>query len=248
MKARTDLQRYLEFVDYETRSVRTSAGHRGEVHQPVVTISRQAGSGAHIVADELVALLQARAAPGSSPWTIFDRNLVDQVLKDHDLPERLAEFMPEDRVSGIADTIDELFGLHPGTWGLVRKTASTILHLAELGNVVVIGRAANIITGELGYAFHVRLVGSVERRIRHVEECRGLSHQAAADYVRQKDVGRKRYVKKYYGRDIDDPLLYDVVVNTDRFAYAEAARMIAYAVAPAGDSVGRAQEPDRART
>jgi cytidylate kinase len=247
MKPRAPLERYLEFVDYETRAVHPSAGPRGGVHQPVITISRQAGAGAHVVADELVALLQARAAPGSSPWTVFDRNLVDQVLKDHDLPERLAEFMPEDRVSGIADTLEELFGLHPGTWGLVRKTANTILHLAEIGNVVVIGRGANIITAELRYAFHVRLVGSIERRIRHVEECRGLSHLAAAEYVRQKDRGRKRYVKKYYGKDIDDPLLYDVVINTDEVAYAEAARMIADAVGPARVTVEPATRPEGAR-
>lgn len=232
MTPRTPLERYLESVDYETRAVHPPAGHRVGARRPVITISRQAGAGAHVVADELVALLQDRAVPGSSPWTVFDRNLVDRVLKDHALPQRLAEFMPEDRVSGISDTLEELFGLHPGTWGLVRKTANTILHLAEIGNVVVIGRGANIITARLEHAFHVRLVGSVERRVRHVEECRGLSHPAAAEYVRQRDRGRKRYVKKYYRRDIDDPLLYDIIINTDEVAYARAARMIADAVGP----------------
>ena len=138
--------------------------------------------------------------------------------------------MPEDRVSRIADTIDELFGLHPSTWTLVRKTADTILRLAEIGNVIVIGRGANILTDRLAFAFHVRLIGSERRRIEHVQDYLHLGPQAAADYVRATDQGRRRYVTKYYGRDIDDPLLYHIVINTDRVPYAEAARMIADAV------------------
>src|SRR5690348_9339267 len=72
-----------------------------------VTISRQAGSGAHLIATQLAEYLQARAAKESPPWTVFDRNLVEKVLEDHSLPKRLAQFMPEDRISEMADTLDE---------------------------------------------------------------------------------------------------------------------------------------------
>jgi len=230
MKPATALERYLESVKYGSRPLRESPSHPPGVHRRVITISRQAGSGAHVVADELVARLQAGERPGSPPWTVFDRDLVDRVLEDHDLPARLAEFMPEDRVSGIADSVDELFGVRPSSSTLVRKTADTILRLAELGNVVLIGRGANIITRKLDYAFHVRLVGSLERRIRYVQGYLDLSPQAAAHHVREEDLGRKRYVKKYYGKDIDDPLLYHLVVNTDLVPYVEAGRIIAQAV------------------
>jgi hypothetical protein len=42
---------------------------------------------------------------------LFDRNLVEKVPVDHNLPARLARFMPEDRISQVSDTMDELFGL-----------------------------------------------------------------------------------------------------------------------------------------
>src|SRR3990172_6297606 len=240
MRAASALERYLETVRRETRRPQESLPHPPGVHRPVITISRQAGSGAHVVAEELVARLQARAGPGSPPWTVFDRNLVDRVLKDHELPDRLAEFMPEDRVSEIADTMDELFGLHPSTRTLVLDTADTILHLAELGNVVLIGRGANIITSELDRAFHVRLVGSVQRRVEYVQEHLHLGPDAAAKYVREEDLGRKRYLKKYYAKDIDDPLLYHLVINTDRVSCVEAARMIAEALSAHLDASGPA--------
>jgi hypothetical protein len=192
-----------------------------------------------------VARLQARAPSGSCPWTTFDRDLVHRVLQEHDLPERLATYMPEDRVSEISDVMDGLFGLHPQTWILVRKTADTILHLAELGNVVLIGRGANVVTGALDHAFHVRLVGSLDARIARVQEDERLSQAAASRYVHEKDLGRKRYLKKYYGRDIDDPLLYHLVVNTDRMSHEEAAHMIVEAVAAHPVEPGQVAPHDR---
>ena len=182
MKSIIGVERFLEAADYELG--RWPKSPTAAAHRPVITISRQAGSGAHVVAEALVAGLQAGDPQASPPWTMFDRDLVERVLKDHKLPERLAEFMPEDRVSGIADTIDELLGVHPSTWTLVRKTADTILRLAEIGNVVVIGRGGNVITDRLAYAFHVRLVGSVPRRIQHLQEYLHVDPVEAAEYLR----------------------------------------------------------------
>ena len=70
-------------------------------------------------------------------WTVFDRNLVEKVLEDHNLPPPWARFMPENWASEIEDIIDELFGLHSPTWILIRQTAETILRLAKLGNVII---------------------------------------------------------------------------------------------------------------
>ena len=224
-------ERCLEFVNAQALAPKR-AGSPDPAIAPrrVVTISRQAGSGAHAVSQELIARLQARTNGGWLSWKVFDRNLVEKVLEEHDLPQRMAAFMPEDRISAMADTMDELFGLRPSSQTLVRKTADTILHLAELGNVVIIGRGGNIITRKLPGALHVRLIGSLERRIDHVMEYAKLDRKEASEYVRREDQGRKRYVEKYFASDIDDPLLYDLLINTDRVPYAEAGRLIAEAV------------------
>ena len=220
-----------EFINAQAHPLhRSSSTHPAGVRAPLITISREAGAGGHTVAEHLVEGLRDRAREGTPPWTIFDRNLVEKVLEDHDLPSGLAALMPEDRVSEISDTMDQLFGLRPSSWTLVRKTADTILRLAELGNVVVIGRGANIITNNLDHAFHVRLIGSLDTRVARTRESEHLSRPAAEQLVRDTDEARRRYVKKYYGEDIGDPLLYHVVINTDRMSTFEAARLIADAV------------------
>jgi cytidylate kinase len=231
MNTQTGLGHCLSFINCQLQPAGKLAVSPTHVTaRRAITISRQTGAGAHAVADRVAEYLQARAPEGDCPWTIFDRNLVERVLEDHHLPKRLARFMPEDRISEMSDIMDELFGLHPPSWTLVRQASETVLHLAQLGNVIIIGRAANLITASLNSAFHVRLIGSVEKRARYIQEVRQLGPKAALKYIHQEDRGRRRFVKKYFGKDIDDPLLYHLVINTDLVSFDEAARVISDAV------------------
>lgn len=199
---------------------------RNETGWRAVTISRQTGAGGHAVAEALRDYLQARSDEDSRPWTVFDRNLVEKVLEDHHLPKRLAKFMVEDRISEISDTMDELFGLHPPLWTIVHKTAETILHLVELGNVILVGRGSHIVTRKLDYVFHARLVASLENRVESIQRVENLTTKAARKLVEREDLGRRRFVRKYFGEEIDNPLLYHVVINTDLISHEGAARMI----------------------
>ena len=231
MNTQYGLERCRTFINTQLQPAgKAAAAARAGVPRRAVTISRQTGSGAHSVAEQLAACLQALSPKDACPWTVFDRNLVEKVLDDHKLPQRLAQFMPEDRVSEIADTMDELFGLHPPSWTLVHQTTDTILRLAELGNVILIGRGATVITSKLDYVFHVRIVGSLERRVKRIQEVGDLSKKAALHLIRREDRGRERYLKKYFHIDLNDPLLYHLVINTDLVTYEEAARIIAHAV------------------
>jgi len=246
MNPQATLENCLSFINCQLQpSTKRVFTARGAEDYRAITISRQAGSGAHNLAEKLAAYLQTRSPGATCPWTVFDRNLVEKVLEEHHLPGNLAKFMPEDRISEMADTIDELFGLHPPSWTLVRKTADTILHLAELGNVILIGRGAHVITGNLPYAFHVRLVGSLEKRVEYVQHSNQCSRKKALDFVQREDLGRRRYLKKYFNKDVDDPLLYHLIINTDLVSYKEAARIIGDAVLGKEGATRTDREPVR---
>lgn len=227
MKVQPGFERFQSFINYQLQPTsQTRVAERNGTPWRAITISRQTGSGAHDVGEELAKFLQAHSPRDTAPWTVFDRNLVEKVLADHNLPERMAKFLREDRISEIEDTLDEFFGLHPQSWILVRQTADTILHLVELGRVIIIGRGAGIITRNLDYVLHVRLVGSVEKRLEHVREFYKMGEKEAREFMDREDRGRRRYLKKYFNEDIDDPLLYHMVINTDRVPHAKAAKAI----------------------
>jgi len=211
----------LSFLNTQIKPAARKAAKTG-THYRSVTLSREAGSGGNSIAESLVAQLQRTNRKDARPWTMFDRNLVERVLEDHQLPARLAKFFPEDRLTELQDIMDEVFGLRPGSWKMVEQTSETILQLAALGSAVIVGRGANIVTRSLPDVLHVRLVGSLEVRARRLAETRGMTRKSALDYIHREDAGRRRYVKKYFSEDIENPLLYHVLLNTDLVSVEEA--------------------------
>ena len=193
--------------------------------KPAITISRLTGAGGHTVAAKLGEYLQTNV-PGHAPWTVFDRQLVEKVLEDHHLSKRIAQYMPEKHRSMLTGIFEELFGLHPSDWTLVHQTAETILHLAQMGNVILVGRGAAVVTSKLDNVFHVRLVGSIEKRTEQVKKVYGYDRKTAIDFIDREDKGRKQFLKEHFKEDAENPLLYDLGINTDRIPYEEAARLI----------------------
>ena len=191
-----------------------------------VTISRQAGCGGIIVAEKLASYLQPHVPSGCAAWTVFDRELMDKVLADHNLPAYLAKFLPEDRVSQIEDTLADILGVRPPAATMIRQTAETMLKLAELGGVILLGRAGNIITAKQPHVLHVRLVAFLDDRIERI--CRD-NHKTSAEarkFCLEEDQARARYVKTYFNADIDDPLGYHLIINTSKVDHDSAARLI----------------------
>ncbi|MEI6349703.1 MAG: cytidylate kinase-like family protein [Verrucomicrobiota bacterium] len=199
--------------------------------RPVITISREAGAGGVTIAGLIAKLLnQEVEREEAPPWTVFDRNLVERVIEDHDLPKTLQRFMPEDVKPDIKDAVEELLGLHPSSWTLVQHTTQTILNLARLGNVILVGRGANIITARFPHAVHVRLVAPKEARVREMESLHGMDHGAALEFVGKTDRARRRYVQRYFDTAIDDPLNYSLILNTGRIDFQTAAHLVVEAV------------------
>ena len=214
----------LSFLKSQPRLV----AQRGAVQdsiRPAITISRMTGAGGHRVAARLAEYLQTHV-PGHRAWTVFDRNLIDKVLEDHHLDKRFADFVTESHKSMLIDSVEEWMGLHPSSWTLVQRTNATILQLAKMGNVILVGRGATVITSKLKNVFHARLVGSLEKRIEYGQRLYGLDRKASLNFIKKRDEGRKRYLKDNFDADVDNPLLYHVIINTDLVQYDEAARLI----------------------
>lgn len=197
--------------------------------KPAITIAREEGAGGLTVASLLAEYLQKNTA-SHEEWTVFSHHLVAKVLEEHKLHKRIGDFMKEGHKGALTDAFEEFIGLHPSTWSLVEKTNATILKLAQIGNVILVGRGANIVTAELQTTFHVHLVGSLENRIERAQKVFNLDQKAAFEYIKKKDDARRRYIKDNFDKNISDPLLYHVIINTDLIKYDEAARLIGNAV------------------
>ncbi|HTQ51086.1 MAG TPA: cytidylate kinase-like family protein [Candidatus Acidoferrales bacterium] len=205
----------------------------GEVGTPVrraVTISRQAGCGALAVAGKLARYLQTYTVGDSRPWAVYDSNLIDKVLADHGLPPYLAKFLREDRVSQLEDLMADVLGALPPTATVIQHVTETMHRLVATGNVILIGRGGNVVTAKLPHVFHVRLVAPLDKRIEHCVEAYQMTRDKACKFCPAEDHARQRYFRKYFNANIDDPLLYHMIINTGQMTYDAAARLIGEAV------------------
>lgn len=218
-------KRYIESHTQESDKSYT----KKEVY-PCITISRQTGAGSKPVCEKLIQIMDEYSEPEGIKWAFFDRNLIEKVLEDHNLPKQISEFMHEGKYKHLNAVVNELLGLKPSEWTLVHKTTDTILQLARMGNVVIVGRGANVITSKLKNTFHVRLIASLEKRIEHIKSLMDLSEKEALNYIKKEDENRKKYLKSHFQVDADDPLLYHLTVNTDLLTHKGAAYLIAEAV------------------
>lgn len=218
------LDRCLSFINSQT--VPTAHSDAAAKVRRAVTLSRQAGCGAVHVGEKLAHYLQEHAPQTGVKWTIFDRQLMAKVLEDHNLPKHIEKLLPEDRASRVEELLAELFHVHPSVNTMMKLLSETVLQLAELGSVIIIGRGANIVTARLPHVLHVRLVASLEDRIERIARDDHKTPEEARRFCLEEDAARTRYMKTYFNTDINNPLHYHLVLNTSRIGYDNAARMI----------------------
>src|ERR1700677_4672554 len=99
------IDRCFSFINSHTAA--SGHGRNGQQVRRAVTISRQTGCGAVIIAEKLSHYLQQHLPHDIIKWTVFGRKLMDKVLADHNLPNYLAQFFPEDRISYVEDMLAE---------------------------------------------------------------------------------------------------------------------------------------------
>ncbi|MEX0324438.1 MAG: AAA family ATPase [Puniceicoccaceae bacterium] len=201
-----------------------------ELQSPAVTISRQRFSHAHDIAEELLTKLSEDPLFNENKWALFDRDLVHKILEDHHLPQAISRYMPEDRDHDFSGIINEILGLHPSLWELFHHTCDTILKLASVGNVILIGRGGHVIARNLSHVIHVRIIAPMGMRIQRAASIENISPTAATRMIKHDDHARAAFIKSHFDEDPDNPEAYHLTINTGKTDPKTAADIILSAI------------------
>jgi cytidylate kinase len=116
---------------------------------------------------------------------------------------------------------------------LVRKAVE---YAERLGNVVIVGRGGQVILKDSPEVLHVRVEAPIEDRILRVRSDPRLAAQHFANQVEARrfaqnlietrDNASADYLKRFYGVDWSDPLLYHLLINTGKLTIAQAVALI----------------------
>jgi cytidylate kinase/CBS domain-containing protein len=103
---------------------------------------------------------------------------------------------------------------------------ATLGGLFRDGDGIYCGLAGQFIFHGLCGVFKVRLVAPMEYRTQAVIARRHLSHQEAVRFIRDADERRSKWGRQMFDADLNDPDLYDLVVNLEHMSIETAADTI----------------------
>ncbi len=198
---------------------------------PVITLTRQYGSGGSDIAQLVAKALE---------WTVIDNEFVDKVARRAGLPaaevaqrEERAPGLLERLARTLAVASPEMF-MSAATVPRVEQDEATIVKMTERviaeaaahGRVVLVGRGAQALLAQRPDALHIYVVASKPWRMKLAIERLGVDPKNVAKVVDETDHQRDQYVKTYYGRARQDVVNYDVVVNAEKLGLEGAAALI----------------------
>jgi cytidylate kinase len=115
--------------------------------------------------------------------------------------------------------------------GLIREV---IEEVAAESRAVIVAHAASMALAGRDGVLRVLITASPEERAERLVWASGLDRGIAEQAVRNSDLERAHYFRRFYHLDAELPTHYDLVVNTDRLPPEEAvAIIVAAAVGPA---------------
>ena len=182
-----------------------------------ITISRECGAGGSHVA-ELVGRKLG--------WDVLDKNLLDQVASQSHLPRSTLQ--------GVDETSPHWTDGFLGSWldaksvphhKYVVHLGRVVLTAARRGDVVFVGRGAQFFLPP-GRGLAVRIIAPKRYRVDQIMRHHRFSAAKARRFIAQVDRGRREFVHRFFHRHIDDPHLYDLVINVERMGPADAADKI----------------------
>jgi hypothetical protein len=107
---------------------------------------------------------------------------------------------------------------------------SVIKELAKNRSIVIRGRGSQFILRGYPGAFHVLVVAPLELRVKRVMERQKLSEAAARKEIARFDSSHREFIKRYFKADLEDPIHYDLVINSAYFSFEAAADIIVNAL------------------
>jgi len=173
--------------------------------KPVITISREPGSGGSEIARKLSKDLSMDLMGGQ---------IIQHVAESAKMSRKVIESLDEKDVTRRDSWLTALFRdrhLWPDEY--LQHLIKVIGTIGRYGNAIIVGRGANhILPQEI--AFRVRIIAPLEDRIKYVIEDRKCTKAEAEQFVVKTENNRKAFIRKYFNVDVADPRLYDIVINT----------------------------------
>ncbi|MBF0542919.1 MAG: cytidylate kinase-like family protein [Candidatus Riflebacteria bacterium] len=218
---------------------------------PVITISREIGSGEGYIALKLAEALNCLC---------IDKEIIHEIAKkmgkkqedledfEPDSYNRMSVFFQE-ALASIAKggRVFPSFGMGPLDWDgvdifryypvgefdhdqYVDVLKSVIIELALQKDLIILGRGGQMILKDHPNAFHVRIVARAEDRILRIMDEQKIDEEKAKLFADQRIESGRKFFEDFFDIDWTDSHLYHLVLNTSKISLDNCVNLIRKAI------------------
>jgi CMP/dCMP kinase len=197
---------------------------------PIITVSRQYGSGGSEVAARVASALG---------WSLYDNEVVDEVARrlgmsseDVSAREERVPSLPERIASAMALGMPEVMpsvadlAMHPDDDRILGMTQRVMEEAVLAGSAVLVGRGAQCMLATRTDALHVFCYAPFDSLVTYAITNLGVARGDARRVVEDTNRHREQFVKRHWKRNWRDVANYHVCVNTAWLGLDGAAELV----------------------
>jgi hypothetical protein len=205
---------------------------------PIVTIRGPLGSGAPEIGRAIAEFLHT---------DYVDREIIAGVAarlqrQEHDVVAK--EMPPSTLVGRIAEALDRglpfgvgFEGTYLPAWEIplddkryLQALESVVKELARAPSLVILGRGSQFILKNHPKTLHVLTVAPFAVRLKRVMEEGKIREEAARQEIARFDNGSREFIKRYFHAGWEDPVHYDLAINTEHLGVPAAVSIVVQAL------------------
>ena len=172
---------------------------------PIITISREMGSGGKAIANLVAKRL-------GIPWKVYDQDDLNDMAKDILVEKKALKNISEEKLPLIDVIINKTFGRRfQNLSGYNRHLVRVMTIVGLAGNVVILGKGGNFL---FNHALKVRVIANYEQRIEWEMTYEGINRNEAVKRIEESDILRQKTVQELFNHDHKKPYHYDIVIKT----------------------------------
>lgn len=176
----------------------------------IITISREMGSGGIPIVQKAAEKLGYR---------LIDGEAIEDIAPQYGLTREVLTQIDE-KPPAFIEHLDRQIELGMNRIQLI------VLEQALKGDVIIYGRGGQDLLNGIENVFRVRVIAPFDLRVERWAEREWIDPDLAYTLVRKSDQQRAGFIKYYYDRDWDDPIDYDLIINTAKLSEETAVEQI----------------------
>jgi len=185
---------------------------------PDIVISRDPGSGGHIIAKKLAKKLN---------WQLFDKSLMKKLSEELGIPEQGVIDVDEHSRSWVSDFVHSI--INPDYVSDVRyitQLKKLLSHAAKKSDLVILGHGANYILPP-DKCLRIRVTAPFATRVDNTYKYEKFkSRLEAFQWVEKVEKQYNLFIRQYFGKNPHNPWDYDLVISTKDFTLDQSVDLI----------------------